>query len=51
MIALDLIGFGHSDKPADWEAHTFTRQATWLDQPLQTPQALQIRNSIGFLFD
>lgn len=48
VIAPDLVGFGRSDKPADWEAHTFQKQVEWLDATLQ---ALEIRNSTGFLFD
>lgn len=48
VIAPDLVGFGRSDKPADWEAHSFAKQVAWLDQTLE---ALEIHNSTGFLFD
>lgn len=48
VIAPDLVGFGRSDKPADWEAHTFQKHVEWLDA---TMQALEIENSTGFLFD
>jgi haloalkane dehalogenase len=48
VIAPDLVGFGRSDKPANWEAHSFAKHVTWLDQTLT---ALGVRNSTGFLFD
>jgi haloalkane dehalogenase len=48
VIVPDLVGFGRSDKPADWEAHTFEKQVEWLDAILTK---LNIRNSTGFLFD
>jgi haloalkane dehalogenase len=48
VIVPDLIGFGRSDKPADWEAHTFQKQVDWLDATLK---ALEIKNANGFLFD
>ena len=43
-----MVGFGRSDKPADWKAHTFARHIDWLAAMLT---ALNIRNSTGFLFD
>ena len=48
MIAPDLVGFGRSDKPADWEAHTFARHVDWLTAALA---ALNIEGATGFLFD
>ncbi|UCG71599.1 MAG: alpha/beta fold hydrolase [Chromatiales bacterium] len=48
VIAPDLVGFGRSDKPADWEAHTFQKHVEWLTATLQ---ALNIRGATGFLFD
>jgi len=48
VIAPDLIGFGRSDKPADWEAHTFQKQVDWLEATLL---ALDVNNATGFLFD
>jgi haloalkane dehalogenase len=48
VIAPDLVGFGRSDKPADWQAHTFEKQVEWLDATLRT---LKIKSSNGFLFD
>ena len=48
VIAPDLIGFGRSDKPADWEAHTFQRSVEWLEATLA---ALNIKNSTAFMFD
>jgi haloalkane dehalogenase len=48
VVAPDLIGFGRSDKPADWEQHTFQKHVDWLDATLK---ALNIRNANGFLFD
>lgn len=48
VIAPDLVGFGRSDKPADWEAHTFQKHVEWLDATLT---ALDIDNCTGFLFD
>jgi haloalkane dehalogenase len=48
VIVPDLVGFGRSDKPADWEAHTFEKHVTWLDATLQ---ALNISGATGFLFD
>lgn len=48
VIVPDLIGFGRSDKPADWEQHSFERHVTWLDATLQ---ALRISGSTAFLFD
>ena len=44
----DLIGFGRSDKPADWKAHTFQKHVDWLAATLN---ALKIKDSTGFLFD
>ena len=48
VIAPDLIGFGRSDKPADWKAHTFQRNVDWLAATLE---ALNINGATGFLFD
>jgi haloalkane dehalogenase len=48
VIAPDLIGFGRSDKPADWNAHTFQKHVDWLAATLT---ALNIKDSTGFLFD
>lgn len=48
VIVPDLIGFGRSDKPADWNAHTFQRHVDWLAATLN---ALNIRGATGFLFD
>jgi len=48
VIAPDLVGFGRSDKPADWEAYTFQKHVDWLAATLA---ALNIRDATGFLFD
>ena len=48
VIAPDLVGFGRSDKPADWEQHTFQKHVDWLTATLK---ALGIQDSTGFLFD
>jgi len=48
VIVPDLIGFGRSDKPADWEQHTFAKHVAWLDATLE---ALDISGATGFLFD
>lgn len=48
VIAPDLIGFGRSDKPADWEDHTYQKHVDWLAATLG---ALNIADSTGFLFD
>jgi len=48
VVVPDLIGFGRSDKPADWEAHTFQKQVDWLDATLKQ---LDVYNSNAFLFD
>jgi len=48
VIVPDLVGFGRSDKPADWEAHTFQKQVDWLDATLNE---LQIKNATAFVFD
>lgn len=48
VIAPDLIGFGRSDKPADWEQHTFARHVAWLDATLA---ALDVRDATAFMFD
>ncbi|MDP7419925.1 MAG: haloalkane dehalogenase [Gammaproteobacteria bacterium] len=48
VVVPDLIGFGRSDKPADWNAHTYQKQIDWLTATLE---ALDIRNSTGFMFD
>jgi haloalkane dehalogenase len=48
VIAPDLVGFGRSDKPSDWESHTFERHVNWLRATLDQ---LDVRGSTGFLFD
>ena len=48
VIVPDLIGFGRSDKPSDWEDHTFQRHVDWLAATLE---ALNIQGATGFLFD
>ena len=48
VIVPDLIGFGRSDKPADWNAHTFEKHIDWLAATLE---ALDIEGATGFLFD
>jgi haloalkane dehalogenase len=48
VVVPDLVGFGRSDKPADWEAHTFQKQVDWLDATLKQ---LDIYNCNAFLFD
>jgi len=48
VIVPDLVGFGRSDKPADWKAHTFQKHVDWLAATLT---ALNIKDSTGFLFD
>ena len=48
IIAPDLVGFGRSDKPADWNAHTWERHVRWLAATLD---ALEIDGATGFLFD
>jgi haloalkane dehalogenase len=48
VIAPDLVGFGRSDKPTDWEYHTFERHVDWLAATLDE---LGVRGSTGFLFD
>jgi len=48
VIVPDLIGFGRSDKPADWNAHTFRKHVDWLAATLE---ALNIEDSTGFMFD
>ncbi len=48
VVAPDLIGFGRSDKPADWEAHTFAGHVDWLEQTLDQ---LETKGATGFLFD
>lgn len=48
VIAPDLIGFGRSDKPADWQQHTFQKHVEWLEATLQ---GLNISNATGFFFD
>lgn len=48
VVAPDLVGFGRSDKPADWEDHRFERHVGWLTATLE---ALEIRGATGFLFD
>lgn len=48
VIVPDLVGFGRSDKPADWAAHTFQKHVDWLTATLAT---LNIRDATGFLFD
>lgn len=48
VVAPDFIGFGRSDKPADWNVHTFRKHVEWLTATLE---ALDIKDSTGFLFD
>jgi haloalkane dehalogenase len=48
VIAPDLVGFGRSDKPADWEYHRFARHVGWLTATLEK---LEVRGATGFLFD
>ena len=48
VVAPDLVGFGRSDKPADWEVHTFQKQVDWLGATLAQ---LNIYNCNAFLFD
>jgi haloalkane dehalogenase len=48
VVVPDLIGFGRSDKPADWNAHTFQKHIDWLEATLV---ALNINGATGFLFD
>ncbi len=48
VIAPDLIGFGRSDKPADWKAHTYQNQIDWLTKTLK---ALNTHDATGFMFD
>ena len=48
VIVPDLIGFGRSDKPADWMAHTFQRHVDWL---AATVAALNIQGATAFMFD
>jgi haloalkane dehalogenase len=48
VLAPDLVGFGRSDKPADWEAHTYAKHVDWLTQTLE---ALEVRDATGLLFD
>ncbi len=48
VIVPDLVGFGRSDKPADWKVHSFAKHVEWLDKTLQ---ALDLRDVNAFLFD
>ncbi len=48
VIAPDFVGFGRSDKPADWQQHTFQKHVDWLDATLST---LNIQDSTAFMFD
>jgi haloalkane dehalogenase len=48
VVVPDLVGFGRSDKPADWEDHTFQKQVDWLDATLKQ---LDVYNANAFLFD
>ena len=48
VIAPDFVGFGRSDKPANWEDHSFEKQVAWLTQTLQT---LNIKGATAFMFD
>jgi haloalkane dehalogenase len=48
VIVPDLVGFGRSDKPADWNAHTFEKHVDWLAATLA---ALNIEGATGFMFD
>ncbi len=48
VVAPDLVGFGRSDKPADWNDHSFQQQVNWLDATLS---ALDLHGANAFLFD
>ena len=48
VVVPDMVGFGRSDKPADWNAHSFQKQVDWLDATLEQ---LDIYNCNAFLFD
>jgi len=48
VIAPDFVGFGRSDKPADWQQHTFQKHVDWLTATLT---ALNIEDSTAFMFD
>jgi haloalkane dehalogenase len=48
VVVPDLVGFGRSDKPADWEDHSFQKQVDWLDATLKQ---LDIYHCNAFLFD
>ena len=48
VIAPDFVGFGRSDKPANWKDHTFKKHTVWLDKTLS---ALNVEGATGFLFD
>ncbi|MGI9289821.1 MAG: haloalkane dehalogenase [Gammaproteobacteria bacterium] len=48
VIAPDFVGFGRSDKPANWEDHTFEKHVQWLTKSLQ---ALNIQGATAFMFD
>jgi haloalkane dehalogenase len=47
-IAPDFIGFGRSDKPDNWESHTFQKHVDWLTATLMN---LNINAATGFMFD
>jgi haloalkane dehalogenase len=52
VIVPDLVGFGRSDKPADWNDHSFQQQVDWLDATLkQLENSIDIRGANAFLFD
>ena len=48
VVVPDMIGFGRSDKPADWAQHSFAKHVAWLEATLD---ALNIEGATGFLFD
>jgi haloalkane dehalogenase len=48
VVVPDLVGFGRSDKPAEWEDHSFQKQVDWLDATLKQ---LDVYHSNAFLFD
>ena len=48
VVVPDLVGFGRSDKPADWEDHSFQKQVDWLGATLTQ---LDLRGCNAFLFD
>lgn len=48
VIAPDFVGFGRSDKPADWEDHSFEKHVVWLRKTLQ---GLNMEGATAFMFD